>query len=77
MCVCDTAEYFYDHVDQQLVEFGLTTHHSSNSDRSDGEGKSLCARDIVDVIEGYKGRGYGLNTEEELGERIWFENSTT
>ena len=25
------------------------------------------ATDIVDIIDGYKGRGYGLSTPEELG----------
>lgn len=58
VCVCDSADYFYQHVDDQLKLFGLTTNR---------EGNPLHARDIVDVIEGYKGRGYGLNTEEELG----------
>ena len=58
MCVCDNAEYFYNHVDEQLRIFSMTT---------TTEGKPLCSRDIVDVIEGYKGRGYGLSTDEELG----------
>ena len=61
MCVCDTADYFYNHIDEQLQLYGLTTNR---------EGNPLCARDIVDVIEGYKGRGYGMNTEEELGKFI-------
>lgn len=59
MCVCDNAEYFHGQIDEHLQSFGLTTN---------AEGKSLCSRDIVDIIEGYKGRGYGINTDEELGE---------
>lgn len=61
VCVCDNAEYFHGHIDLQLKAFGLSTNR---------EGKPLCSRDIVDVIEGYKGQGYGLNTDEELGEWI-------
>lgn len=61
MCVCDDAEYFHGHIDQQLKAYGLATNK---------EGKPLRSRDIVDVIEGYKGQGYGLNTDEELGECI-------
>ncbi len=58
VCVCDNADYFHGHIDEELQAFGLTT---------DREGKPLRSRDIVDVIEGYKGLGYGLSTEEELG----------
>ena len=56
--MCNNAEYFHGHVDEQLKAFGLTTN---------SEGNPLCSRDIVDIIEGYEGRGYGLNTDEELG----------
>ena len=59
VAVCDTADYFYNHVDEQLGEYGLT---------KDAEGKPLKARDLVDIIEGYKGLGYGRSTDEELGE---------
>lgn len=61
VCVCDNAEYFHGHIDQQLQAFGGLT---------DTEGKPLSSRDIVDVIEGYKGRGYGLNTDEELAQLL-------
>ena len=59
MCVCDTAEYFYDHVDHHLEELGV----ASTNDR----GQPIRARDLVDIFDGYKGKGYGLSTEEELG----------
>ena len=58
ICVCDDAAFFYDHIDVQMKEYGLT---------QDSEGKPLGARDITDLIDGYKGRGYGLSTDEELG----------
>ena len=58
VCVCDDAAYFYNHIDVQLREYGLT---------QDSEGKPLRAKDITDIIDGYKGRGYGISTDEELG----------
>ena len=58
VCTCNNAEVFHGHIDQQLKIWGLTTN---------AKGKPLCSRDIVDVIERYKGRGYGLSTDEELG----------
>ena len=51
MCVCDTSSYFYDHIDEDLKQAGL----------------NVVARDIIDVIDGYKGEGYGISTNEELG----------
>ena len=59
VCVCDDAKYFYSHVDEQLQAYGITKH---------SEGKPVRARDIVDIIDGYKGEGYGKSTGEELGE---------
>ncbi len=58
MCVCDSDHYFYQHIDEQLETLGLT---------QDVKGKPLRARDLVDIIDGYKGLGYGKSTEEELG----------
>lgn len=49
--VCDTPDYFYDHVDEMLTAVGL-----SGSTR---------ARDIIRVYDG-KGRGYACSTDEEL-----------
>ena len=46
-------------MDEQLQAYGIT--HNS-------EGKAVWARDIVDIIDGYKGGGYGVSTEDELGE---------
>lgn len=66
VCVCDSAAYFHTHIDQQLEIFGLATNF---------EGKPLRSCDIVDVIEGYKGRGYGLSTDEELGQCMVCNNA--
>ena len=55
MCVCDDANYFYNHAQKQ---YGLL---------NDSEEKPLQARDLVDVIEGYKGLGYARSIDEELG----------
>ena len=52
VCVCDNAEYFYHHVDELLQDYGLD---------------DIKARDICDIIEGYKGTGYAKSTDEELG----------
>lgn len=52
IAVCDNANYFYDHVDEMLEELEL-------SDR-------FKARDIVEVIDSYKGIGYAQSTKEEL-----------
>lgn len=50
--VCDDQNYFHNHVDETLEQLGL--HHQVSS------------RDILTVIDGFKGRGYGLTTEAEL-----------
>ena len=55
MCVCDQSDFFYKHIDDQLVSFGLN---------------QVKARDIIDIVDGYKGRGYSLSTDEELGVTI-------
>ena len=56
--MCYNAEYFHGHIDKHLESFGLTTN---------AEGKPLCSKDIVDIIEGYEGQGHGFTTDEELG----------
>ena len=48
----DSSSYFYDHLDHCLSEVGIT---------------EVKGRDIVDFVDGYKGRGYALSTQEELG----------
>ncbi|XP_064615088.1 uncharacterized protein LOC135479223 [Liolophura sinensis] len=49
--VSDSTQYFEDHINGNLDENGLT---------------GVRCRDILDLVEGYKGRGYGLSTPEEL-----------
>lgn len=51
--MCDNAQYFYDHVDQTLETIGM--------------GNKVKSTEILDVVDGYKGKGYGLTTEEDLG----------
>ena len=48
--VCDDADYFYDHVDRVLQELGA----------------SHKARDILDMVDGYKGLGYAVSQPQEL-----------
>eukprot|EP00190_Bangiopsis_sp_CCMP1999_P004512 CAMPEP_0198734116 /NCGR_PEP_ID=MMETSP1475-20131203/50478_1 /TAXON_ID= ORGANISM="Unidentified sp., Strain CCMP1999" /NCGR_SAMPLE_ID=MMETSP1475 /ASSEMBLY_ACC=CAM_ASM_001111 /LENGTH=362 /DNA_ID=CAMNT_0044497525 /DNA_START=359 /DNA_END=1443 /DNA_ORIENTATION=+ len=50
--VCDNAEYFHGHVNEMIAELGLQNEVKSE--------------DILNIIDGYKGRGYALNTDEEL-----------
>jgi len=50
--VCDDKTYFYDHVNEMLDKVGLT---------------ECKAEDIVDIIDGYKGTGYGISTPEDRG----------
>ncbi|XP_072049277.1 uncharacterized protein [Amphiura filiformis] len=54
MMVCDGAKYFHDHINETLTEIGLT-------DRS-----GVKSEDIVDLVDGVKGEGYGISTQEEL-----------
>lgn len=49
--VSDDADYFYDHIDEMLADFGLD--------------KETNARSIVTVIQA-KGAGYGVNSEEDM-----------
>jgi D-cysteine desulfhydrase family pyridoxal phosphate-dependent enzyme len=49
--VCDSANYFYDHLDAQMKELNLNQYKAS---------------DLVNIIDGYKGKGYGISTNEEL-----------
>ncbi|KAL8580934.1 hypothetical protein ACOMHN_039634 [Nucella lapillus] len=49
--VSDNAAYFYQHVEECLEALGLG---------------HLKARDLLRVVDGYKGRGYGLSTTQEL-----------
>ncbi|KAK3094941.1 hypothetical protein FSP39_008127, partial [Pinctada imbricata] len=49
--VCDDAKYFHDHVDHTLDTVGLM---------------DVRSHQILDVIEGHKGKGYGISTQEEI-----------
>eukprot|EP01134_Creolimax_fragrantissima_P006489 CFRG6489T1 len=55
VCVCDNADYFHQHINQTLRELGLG-----------GKKNTTRSQDIIDIIDGYKGRGYGLSQPEEL-----------
>ena len=62
VCVCDNADYFHGHIDETLEELGLSQPQNTQG------GPAVKSRDIINIIEGYKGRGYGLSTDKELGE---------
>lgn len=48
--VSDDKKYFHDHVNSLLVKMNL----------------NVSSPDILNLIEGYKGTGYGLSTQEEI-----------
>ena len=54
--MCDNAEYFYNFVDDHFKKLGLT----------ETNGLPINVKDVVDIIDGHKGRGYALSTSEEL-----------
>ena len=35
-------------------------------------GLDVQAEDIIDIIEGYKGKGYAISSQEELGKCLFF-----
>jgi len=49
--VCDDKNYFYNHIKETLAGLGLNDIHPES---------------IVDIIDGYKGSGYGETTKEDL-----------
>ena len=49
------AKFFYDHLNKELVTAGL----------------DVGAEELLDIIEGYKGEGYTVSTDEEQGECLW------
>ena len=51
VCTSGNVEYFYQHVNELIRDFGLNGLH---------------VNDICDVIEGYNGIGYAKSTDEEL-----------
>lgn len=50
--ICDNKDYFVEHINDTLRQIGL--------------GDETSADDIIDIIDGYKGLGYGLSTDDEL-----------
>ena len=60
--MCDDASHFHEAIDAILDKLGLSVSEGSGGDRP-----VVRSRDIVDIIEGHEGRGYGLSTDEELG----------
>ena len=64
VCVCDTAEYFYQFIDRELEQYGL---HGVTSNQ---DGQPVSARDLISIVDGYKGKGYAKNTEQELGKQL-------
>ena len=50
--VSDNAEYFHGHCNEMLQELGLC---------------EVKSEDILYVVDGHKGQGYGLSTQEDLG----------
>ncbi|KAK7484755.1 hypothetical protein BaRGS_00024040 [Batillaria attramentaria] len=51
VAVSDDAEYFHNHCNETLQEAGLG---------------HLRSEDILHVVEGHKGKGYGISTDDEL-----------
>lgn len=51
MSVSDDAAYFHHHCNEMMRAVGV----------------SARSQDILDIIDGHKGQGYGLSTQEELG----------
>ena len=47
-----TRTYFYNHVDETLKDIAL---------------EGVKSEDLFDAVDGYKGKGYGLTTQEDLG----------
>ena len=56
ICVCDNANYFYSIANGYLKEMGLT---------ADGQ-TTVDSKQIMDIVDGYKGNGYAESTDEEL-----------
>ncbi|KAL3846757.1 hypothetical protein ACJMK2_017718 [Sinanodonta woodiana] len=51
VAVSDDAAYFHDHVTGTLREVGI---------------QEVTSEEILNVVEGHKGQGYGISTQEEL-----------
>ena len=55
---------------------GMMQHIFTRKDLQIG-GLDVQAGEIIDIIDGYKGKGYGKSTEEELVCRFWFLHNRT
>ena len=55
VAVCDDAAYFHSHANDILNKLGIS---------------NVKAEDILDIVEGYKGQGYGITNEESLGKGV-------
>lgn len=58
--VSDNAAYFYNKINEDLQTGGL----------------DVQAEDIIDIIDGYKGLGYGVSTQDELEDIIQISTTT-
>ncbi|CAH3145905.1 unnamed protein product [Pocillopora meandrina] len=58
--VCDDAAYFYQKINEDLQIGGL----------------DVQAEELIDIIDGYKGKGYGKSTEEELEDIVEISRTT-
>ena len=58
--MCDDSAHFHKAIDGILSKLKLP-------EDVEGGKNTWKSRDIVDIIDGYKGRGYALSTDEELG----------
>ena len=52
MAVSDDAAYFHNHINEMLTATGVA---------------DVKSEDIIDIVEGYKGKGYGISSPDELG----------
>jgi len=55
--VSDDSTYFHNHVNEMLNALGLG---------------QLRSEDLVDIIDGYKGAGYGRSTQEDHGTNVYY-----
>lgn len=58
--VCDDAAYFYQKINEDLQIGGL----------------DVQAEELIDIIDGYKGQGYGKSTQEELEDIVEISRTT-
>ena len=52
VAVSDDAVYFHNHINEMLTAIGVA---------------DVKSEDIIDIVEGYKGKGYGISSPDELG----------